>query len=46
MNGLPAGYYRLTETKAPAGFIVNTKAIHFSIAKMNRINCPTLIWEQ
>ncbi|MCY8870535.1 SpaA isopeptide-forming pilin-related protein [Bacillus inaquosorum] len=33
MNGLPAGYYRLTETKAPAGFIVNTKAIHFSIAK-------------
>ncbi|MCY7795947.1 Ig-like domain-containing protein [Bacillus spizizenii] len=33
MNGLPAGYYRLTETQAPAGFIVNTKAIHFSIAK-------------
>ncbi|MCY7978105.1 SpaA isopeptide-forming pilin-related protein [Bacillus inaquosorum] len=33
MNGLPAGYYRLTETKAPAGFIVNIKAIHFSIAK-------------
>ncbi|MCY9061217.1 Ig-like domain-containing protein [Bacillus inaquosorum] len=33
MNGLPAGYYRLTETIAPAGFIVNTKAIHFSIAK-------------
>lgn len=33
MNGLPAGYYRLTETQAPEGFIVNTKAIHFSIAK-------------
>lgn len=33
MNGLPAGYYRLTETQAPAGFIVNTKALHFSIAK-------------
>ncbi|MEC1623603.1 SpaA isopeptide-forming pilin-related protein [Bacillus mojavensis] len=36
MNGLPAGYYRLTETKAPAGFIVNTKAIHFSIAKNDK----------
>ncbi|MCM3108523.1 SpaA isopeptide-forming pilin-related protein [Bacillus velezensis] len=40
INGLPAGYYRLMETKAPSGFIVNTKAIHFSIAKNEKNQVP------
>ncbi|MDK4256178.1 SpaA isopeptide-forming pilin-related protein [Bacillus velezensis] len=40
IKGLPAGYYRLMETKAPSGFIVNTKAIHFSIAKNEKNQVP------
>ncbi len=42
IEGLPAGDYRLTETKAPAGYIVNTKAIEFSVTKNDKNQVPDI----
>ncbi|MED2942455.1 SpaA isopeptide-forming pilin-related protein [Bacillus swezeyi] len=40
IEGVPAGDYRLIETKAPAGYIVNTQPINFSVTKNDKNQVP------
>lgn len=40
-DNLPTGYYRLYETEAPNGYIVNKTPIDFTVNKDNTITCNT-----
>lgn len=42
IDSLPLGHYRLTEIKAPAGYLVNTTPIEFTVTKTDQNQIPTV----
>lgn len=42
INSLPLGHYRITETKAPAGYLINTRPIEFTVSKTSQNQIPTI----
>ncbi|MFZ8765719.1 SpaA isopeptide-forming pilin-related protein [Enterococcus diestrammenae] len=42
IESLPLGHYRLIETKAPAGYLINTQPIEFTVSKNDQNQIPEI----